>query len=117
MTPLVHALRRLCAQPGITAASVVMLACAVGLATAMYAAIDALVLRPVPFAAPEELAYLGTANEHGGSYLVPTPVFEAWRSSGAFTGLASAVTGTALVESPSGELQVRPMAWVTTDLF
>jgi predicted permease len=117
MTPLVHALRRLRARPGITAASVVMLACAVGLATAMYAAVDALVLRPVPFAAPDRLAYLGTAYEHGGSYLVPTPVFDAWRASGAFDGLASAVTGTALVEARGGELQARATAWVTPDLF
>ncbi|MEO5823390.1 MAG: ABC transporter permease, partial [Vicinamibacteraceae bacterium] len=117
MTMRMQVWRRLTVRPGLTAASVAMLALAVGLATAMFAAADALVLRPVPFAEPDDLAYLMTGDEHGGSYIVSPAVFAAWRGSGAFAGLASASPDTALVTGALDGLQPRPMAWVTPDLF
>jgi predicted permease len=117
MTVLSPAVRRLRARPGLAAASVTMLALAIGLATAMFAVVDALVARPVPFAQPEALAYVLTGDERGGSYLVSPPVFSAWRESGAFAAVASANADVALITGATDGLQPRPMAWVTPDLF
>jgi predicted permease len=117
MTMRMQVWRRVTTRPGLTAASVSMLALAVGLATAMFAAADALVLRPVPFTEPDDLAYVMTGDEHGASYLVAPAVFAAWRDSGAFAGLASANADTALVSGALDGLHPRPMAWVTHDLF
>jgi predicted permease len=117
MTMAMQVWRRIGTRPGLTAASVSMLALAVGLATAMFAAADALVLRPVPFSEPDELAYLLTGDEHGASYIVSPTVFAAWRDSGAFAAVASASPDIALVTGALDGLQPRPMAWVTPDLF
>src|SRR5688500_7711181 len=112
-TTLGPAVRRIRARPGLAAASVTMLALALGLATAMFAVVDALVARPVPFAEPDALAYVLTGDEHGGSYLVSPPVFSAWRESGAFAAVASVNADVALVTGATDGLQPRPMAWVT----
>ena len=117
MASLTQVLRRLTTRPGLTAASIVMLALALGLATAMFAVVDALLARPVPFAEPDALAYVGTRDAHGGSYTVPPDVFAAWRDRGAFAGVASAARDTALVAGTGGGLQPRPMAWVTPEIF
>jgi predicted permease len=117
MAILTQVLRRLTTRAGLTAASIVMLALALGLAIAMFAVVDALLARPVPFAEPETLAYVGTGDAHGGSYTVTPAVFAAWRERGAFGGVASAARDTALVTGSGDGLQPRPMAWVTPDLF
>ena len=50
-----YALRRLRQRPGFTAAVVVVLALGVGATTAMFSAVDAAMLRPLPFAHPDRL--------------------------------------------------------------
>jgi len=117
MASLTQVLRRLTARPGLTAASIVMLALALGLATAMFAAIDALLARPVPFPEPEALAYVGIGDAHGASFTVSPAILAAWRDRGGFATLASAAPDTALVTGTGDGLQPRRMAWVTPDLF
>ena len=50
-----YALRRLRQRPGFTAAVVIVLALGVGATTAMFSAVDAAMLRPLPFAHPDRL--------------------------------------------------------------
>jgi predicted permease len=52
---IAYALRRLRQRPGFTAAVVVVLALGVGATTAMFSAVDAAMLRPLPFGDPEQL--------------------------------------------------------------
>ena len=117
MASLTQVLRRLTTRPGLTAASIVMLALALGLATAMFAAVDALLARPVPFPEPEALAYVGIGDAHGASFTVSPAILAAWRDRGGFATLASAAPDTALVTGTGDGLQPRRMAWVTPDLF
>jgi len=58
-----HAFRRLRSQPGAPAGAVLMLALGIGLTTAMFTVVDALVLRPVPFPNAERLARVMTPVE------------------------------------------------------
>src|ERR1041385_9072488 len=94
-----HAARTLAARPGFTLAAVGMLALGIGIATAMFTVVDSLVLRPVPFRDPEQLAHVWMGNDHGGRTLVAPAVIRAWRESPAFAGVESATSETALLET------------------
>jgi len=111
-----HAVRVLAARPGFAMAVVGMLALAVGLTTAMFTVVDALILRPVPFKDPEQLASVYMGNERGGSTTVAPAVLHAWRDSSAFAGAESAFPDVALVEA-GGSIVTRGVARVTPGIF
>jgi len=55
LTDLRHAGRRLAASPGFTLVATLTLALGIGATTAIYAVVDAIMLRPLPFADPDRL--------------------------------------------------------------
>lgn len=116
LAELHHAIRRLLSRPGISVTAVAMLGLAIGIATAMFAALDALVLRPVPFHAPQLLAAMYMADEHGALSALSPTVLDAWRDSGAFANVESAQVETALIER-DGSAVTRNQAWVTPGVF
>lgn len=61
------ALRTLLGAPGFAAAAVLTLAVAIGLATSVFTIVNALLLRPLPYAHSERLALLWTAQRTGDS--------------------------------------------------
>lgn len=97
------------------AAAAGMLAVAIGLTTAMFTIVDALVLRPVPFTEAGQLATVLVGGSHGG----PSPsqtVFRAWRNSGIFNGVEGATSDVFTIQTDSGELR-RFVARVTPGVF
>jgi predicted permease len=111
-----HALRVLAARPGFAMAVVGMLALAVGITTAMFTVVDALILRPVPFKDPDQLASVYMGNERGGTTTVAPAVLHAWRNSPAFAGAESASPDVALVDA-GGSVVTRGVARVTPGIF
>lgn len=111
-----HAFRSLGARPGFGFAGVGMLGIGVGITTAMFTVVDALVLRPVPFHAPDELASIYMGTDRGGRTTVAPAVLRAWRESAAFAGAESATPDTALLEI-GGTVAARGIARVTPGLF
>jgi hypothetical protein len=79
-----HAVRRPRSRPATAPAAGGMLALAIGLTTAMFTIVDALVLRPVPFPHAERLARMVMFSSAGGRYAVSLGAFSAWRESPAF---------------------------------
>jgi len=110
------AYRSLQRAPGFTVMVALTLALAIAVATAMFTIVDALVLRPVPFRAPGQLAFVHMGNEHGGRTTVAPAVLRAWRESPAFIGAESAAPHTALIQRGDAVVS-RPMADVTPGMF
>jgi predicted permease len=111
-----NAARTLAAHRGFTVAAAGMLALGIGITTAMFTIVDSLILRPVPFRDPEQLAQLWMGNDRGGRTLVAPAVVLAWRESPAFAGAESALPDTALLET--GQTVVtRGIAIVTPGVF
>ena len=111
-----YAWRGLRRQPGAGAAAVGMLALGIGLTTAMFTLVDALILRPAPFNDPDQLAFVYMGNERGGRTNVAPAVLDAWRESRAFEGAESAVPDTGVIEL-DGTVVTRGIADVTPGLF
>lgn len=111
-----QAIRSMRARPGFAFASVFLLALAVGITTAMFTVVDALLLRPVPFQSAEDLAFIYMGNANGGRTTVAPAVLRAWRDSAAFSGAEGANPSISLIES-GGAVALRGSARVTPGLF
>jgi predicted permease len=111
-----YAARTLGASPGFTLTAAGMLALGIGITSAMFTIVDALVLRPVPFSDAEQLAHLWMGTDRGGRTLVSPAVVDAWREIGVFEGVESATSRTVLVESGSVVVE-RALANVTPGVF
>ncbi len=101
---------------GFTTVAVLTLALGIGITTAMFTLIDALVLRPVPFRAPDELAFVSMGGPRGGRLTVAPSVLRAWRESPAFAAAEAAVPDISLIEA-NGSVVARGIARVTPGLF
>jgi predicted permease len=64
---LAYAVRQRRRAPALTAVSLVTLALAIGLTTAVFAIVDGVMLRPLPFAEPGRLVALESVDSTGGS--------------------------------------------------
>ncbi len=111
-----YAARSLARRPGATATAAAMLALGIGITTAMFTIVDALLLRPVPFHDPDALAFVYMGDDHGGRTTVAPAVLHAWQEGTAFAGAESAVPDTALVDV-NGAIAARGIAHVTPGLF
>jgi putative ABC transport system permease protein len=111
-----YGVRTLLRRPAVAVAAIGMLALAIGITTAMFTVVDALLLRPVPFRDPDRLAFVYMGNEHGGRGAIDPAVFRAWRERTAFAGVEAAVPDTSLI-GVDGAVATRGIARVTPGLF
>jgi predicted permease len=111
-----YAARSVARRPGATATAAAMLGLGIGITTAMFTIVDALIVRPVPFHDPDQLAFVYMGDDHGGRTTVAPAVLHAWQESTAFAGAESAVPDTALVDV-NGAVAARGMARITPGLF
>jgi predicted permease len=111
-----HAVRRLRSRPLTSLAAIGMLGLGIGITTAMFAIVDALLLRPVPFRDADRLAQVVMHDEHGGGGDVARPVLRAWKETPVFEAVEGHHSTTSLIES-GDRLVERPTAFVTRGLF
>src|SRR5262249_20438415 len=111
-----QAVRRVRSRAGVSALAIGMLALAVGLTTAMFTLLDALLLRPAPFKHPETLVKLAVGNERGSRGTVAPAVLRAWQNASVFESVNAVTSRTSLLEGGFG-LIARESAAVTPGVF
>ncbi len=87
---LILAFRRLAKTPGFTAAAILTLALGIGANTAVFSAVNSLLLRPLPVSHPEQLAFLNTRAYKQEFPVTSYPNYIDYRDRNTvFTGLAA----------------------------
>ena len=82
--------RMLWKNKGFTAVAVLSLALGIGANTAIFSLMDAVLLRMLPVAQPEQLYFINNVGARGGGSAPPYPCFERFRDQNqSFTGLAA----------------------------
>ena len=75
--------RKLIRQPRAVTGTILLLALAIGVTSAMFAVVDAFLVRPAPFKSPDTLAQLWIKNTNGSSR-ISFATARAWRDTGVF---------------------------------
>ena len=110
-----YAARALRKSPGFTAIATLTLALGVGATTAIFSVVNAVMLRPLPFAESDRLVRILESNVERGwpTFAVSHPNFLDWRSQArAFESLA-ATTNAGFTWTSNGEAEVVPGLYAT----
>jgi putative ABC transport system permease protein len=82
--------RMLVKNPGFTLVAMITLALGIGANTAIFSLVEALLLRPLPYAEPDRLVMLSEKGRNGWRNHIPYPNFSDWRERAqSFEGMAS----------------------------
>ena len=115
-----YAVRLLLRSPGFTITCVLILAIGVGATTAIFSLVNAVLLRPLPFAQPDRLIWV-SQQDHSLPGVAPEslsyPDYFDWRAQNhTLEGIASYVNGTATMEL-QGQSQRLQAESVSSNLF
>jgi putative ABC transport system permease protein len=112
-----YALRGLRRSPVFTMVAVASLAIGIGFNTSIYSLIDAVMLRPLPVPAPQQLVQVVTGDAENASGYFTNPLWEQLRDNATgFHGLA-AFSETEFNLANAGEARPVPAVWVSGDYF
>jgi putative ABC transport system permease protein len=116
---LLHALRLLYKNPGFTTAVLVTLALGIGANAAVFTILNAVLLRPLPYADPDRLVRIWESNPQRGwpNFSVSQPNFLDWREQSATFERIAASTPRPLNLTADGEAERIPGLAVTHDFF
>jgi putative ABC transport system permease protein len=118
-TDLLYAVRGLRKKPLFTAAAVLTLALGIGANSAIFTVVNAVLLRPLPYPAPDRLMMLWTANPRQGydKDVSAYPNFDDWRTKTAsFEGMTAYFGGTFTLTGAGDPAQIEG-AIVTPGFF
>jgi predicted permease len=112
-------IRMLLKAPGFTAVSILILGLAIGANTAIFSAVYAVLLRPLPFRNPEQLVFIEKQNRERGWVRnnISPPEILAWREQADVFQQLAAMTLRSCVITGGGEAQEVPCELATGNLF
>ena len=109
--------RKLIRQPRAVTGTILLLALAIGVTSAMFAVVDAFLVRPAPFRDPQTLTSLALREADGTFQNLGYASARAWRDSGVFESVVPAVLNApSQFEGPSGPVN-RGGAYVAPGTF
>lgn len=112
-----YAARMLLKQPGFTLVAISTLALGIGANTAIFSVISAVLLEPLPFAAPEQLVHVWNTEEKNDRFEVSYPDFADWRAQNqSFERMAAWTDANFTLTGTGDPLNLRGTV-VTADLF
>jgi predicted permease len=113
-----YAIRTLAKRPGFTAVCVLTLALGIGATTAIFSAINGVVLKPLPYPEDERLVMLWYNNVAEGIERDVTsyPTFQDWQAAESFQSVAG-YTSTVATFTGHGPAEEFAGAWVTEGFF
>ena len=120
MQDLKYAFRMIVKHPVFSAVAIVTLALGIGANTAIYTVVEAVLLEPLPFEDPDELALLWTRNdaENQDNYMVSPMDFDDWRTTNAtFKSMAAYWPTTGTITEVDGNATRVRVVYTTEDFF
>jgi putative ABC transport system permease protein len=112
-----YAIRALRRQPGFALTAVLTLAVGIGANVAIFSAVNGVLLRPLPFAAPGRLIRVWGMHPQIGHESASLPDFLDWRAQSASVARLSALANTGFTLTGAGAPEMIPGAFVTADFF
>jgi predicted permease len=117
LVDLRHAARVFMRNPGTTAITVFTLAVAIGGATAIFSVVYGVLLRPLPYQAPDRLMAIWEVNHRGTYSRLADPNFDDFRDRNRTFSAMAKYTNTTVSASGAGEPARVALAIVTKDFF
>src|SRR5262245_14869635 len=112
-----YGIRSLARHPGFTAIAVITLALGIGANTAIFSVVNAVLLRPLPFADPERIVWLWDTQPQLATAPTSLPDFLGWKEQNrSFEHLAAFLSGNAFLDAGDGTTDT-PIGLVTPELF
>jgi putative ABC transport system permease protein len=112
-----YALRSLVRNPAFTAIAIITLSLGIGANTAIFSVVNAVLLRPLPFADPERIVWLWDTLPQLPTAPTSLPEFIDWKEQNrSFEHLAAFQSGSSFVDAGDGTEDVR-VGIVTPELF
>jgi putative ABC transport system permease protein len=112
------AIRSAAKNPGFTVVVLLTLGIGIGANTAIFSVLHAVVLKPLPYPAAEQLVMLWEKEKDGSRSNVGYPTFHDWQAqSRAFEAMAAMSSWTPTLSGDSGEPESLEGASVTADFF
>src|SRR5262247_2778348 len=116
-TDVRYALRGLAQKPGFTIAVILTLALGIGANTAIFSVVNAVVLRPLPFAEPKHLVWLWDTQPQLPTAPASLPDFLDWKEQNrSFEYLAAFLSGNTFLNTGDGTRDT-PVGVVTPEMF
>jgi len=112
-----YAIRLLVARPGFSAVAILTLALGIGATTAIFTVVNAVLLRPLPFAGADRLVQVRIVGRKGGIFPLPDADFLAWRGQNRTADAVAVYDSGMATLTGGGEAERLPAAAVTDRFF